>query len=114
VKYAQAKPLNRAMMKWFGKWALPNPAFARNPLASPLKYADVRGLPPATVVLAEIDPLLSQAQGYAVKLQKAGVPVRWRLFKGVTHEFFGMGAVVPAAKEAVNFAASELKKAYAR
>ena len=32
-------------------------------------------------------------------------------FDGVTHEFFGMGAVVTKARDAVNFAASQLKKA---
>lgn len=31
----------------------------------------------------------------------------------VTHEFFGMGSVVPEAKEAEQFAADELKKAFA-
>jgi hypothetical protein len=36
------------------------------------------------------------------------------LYKGVTHEFFGMGAVVNQAKQAVNFAANGLKSAFAR
>ena len=31
-----------------------------------------------------------------------------------THEFFGMGAVVPDAKEAVRFAGDRLKAAFAR
>jgi acetyl esterase len=31
----------------------------------------------------------------------------------VTHEFFGMGAVVPKAREAEQFAADGLKKAFA-
>ena len=41
------------------------------------------------------------------------VQVTSRNFEGSTHEFFGMGAVVPDAKEAVAFAAGELKKAFA-
>ncbi len=32
-------------------------------------------------------------------------------YEGVTHEFFGMGAVVPEAKEAEAMAASDLKGA---
>ncbi|HEX8237539.1 MAG TPA: alpha/beta hydrolase [Abditibacteriaceae bacterium] len=113
IANATAKPLNRPMLAWFARYALPNQRFARNPLVSPLRTANVRGLPPATIVLAEIDPLLSQGQAYAVKLSRAGVPVRQRLYRGVTHEFFGMGAVVNQAKQAVNFAAASLKSAFA-
>lgn len=109
-----AKPLNRAMIMWFGKYALPNPAFAKTALASPLKFADVRGLPAATVVLAEIDPLRSQGEAYARKLAANGIPTHVRLFKGVTHEFFGTGAVVNQAKQAVAFAAADLKTAFNR
>lgn len=47
------------------------------------------------------------------KMEAAGVKVHYRNFDGVTHEFFGMGAVVPQAKEAMTFAASELKTAFA-
>ena len=48
----------------------------------------------------------------AKALQRAGVEVTRRNFEGSTHEFFGMGAVVPDAKEAVSFAAGELKKSF--
>jgi hypothetical protein len=36
------------------------------------------------------------------------------LYPGVTHEFFGMRAVLNKAQDAENFAASELKAAFAR
>lgn len=108
-----AKPLNRAVVAWFGKYALPTPSFVFNPLASPL-LADVRGLPAATVVLAEIDPLRSQGEAYARKLAANGIPTHVRLFKGVTHEFFGTGAVVNQAKQAVSFVAADLKTAFNR
>ncbi|MET0982756.1 MAG: hypothetical protein ABWY02_11690 [Telluria sp.] len=39
--------------------------------------------------------------------------VSYKEYSGVTHEFFGMGAVVPKAKEAEQFAAEALKKAFA-
>jgi len=108
---ARAKPLNRAMMMWFFRQALKNSAQGRNPYISPLR-ANVKGLPPATVVLAEIDPLRSEGAAYAERLRNAGVPVRLRLYHGVTHEFFGMGAVVDKAKQAVAFAAGDLRSAF--
>ena len=111
IKNANAKPLNRAMVAWFDKYALPKLNDGNKAKFSPL-YANVKGLPPATFVFAEIDPLLSQGQAYAAKLKRAGVPVQSRFYSGVTHEFFGMGAVVDKARQANAFAANELRKAF--
>ena len=58
--------------------------------------------------LLGIEPL----EEYARRLEAAGVPVMQHTYPGVTHEFFGMGAVVPEAKDAVNMAATALKRAY--
>jgi acetyl esterase len=57
--------------------------------------------------------LLSEGKAYADRLKKDGVAVSYKQYVGVTHEFFGMGAVVPRAKEAEQFAADALKKAFA-
>lgn len=72
------------------------------------------GLPPATILTADIDPLRDDGKHYADKLTKAGVRTTYKNFAGVTHEFFGMGAIVDAAKEAVKGAADGLKTAFAR
>ncbi len=74
---------------------------------------DLSGLPAATVVLAEIDPLRSEGEAYARNMASAGVPVRTRIFPGVTHEFFGMGKVLPEAKQAMEEAVEDLKVAFA-
>ena len=110
---AHAKPLSRAMMAWFLKHYA-SPADAMNPYALPLKAASLTGLPPATVITAEIDPLRSEGQAYAKKLQAAGVPVSQRDFTGVTHEFFGLGAALPLARDAQRFAGACLKKSFAQ
>lgn len=109
-QYAAAKPLNKPMMAWFFKHYGGDP---KNPYALPMKAATLSGLPPATVITAEIDPLLSEGKAYADRLKKDGVKVKYKEYKGVAHEFFGMGAVVPAALEAEQFAANELKAAFA-
>lgn len=107
---AAAKPLNKAMMAWFFKHYGGD---ASNPYALPMKAASLKGLPPATVIGAEIDPLLSEGKAYADRLKKDGVAVTYKEYTGVAHEFFGMGAVVPKAKQAEEFAADQLKKAFA-
>lgn len=111
TEHAQAKPLGRDMMMWFWDNYAPDEAMRREWHASPL-HADLAGLPPATVVTAEIDPLCSEGEAYAGLLREAGVDVRARRFEGVTHEFFGMGAVVDKAKEAVEFAAAGLRESF--
>jgi acetyl esterase len=104
-----AKPLNKAMMAWFFKYYGGDPT---NAYALPIKADSLKGLPPATIIAAEIDPLLSEGKAYADKLKKDGVKVDYKEYSGVTHEFFGMGAVVPKAKDAEQYAADALKKAF--
>lgn len=109
---ANAKPLSKPMMEWFFKHYLSKPSDAENPYAVPLKAQSLKGLPPATIIAAEIDPLLSEGKNYADRLKNDGVKVTYKKYSGVTHEFFGMGKVVDKAKDAEDLAAKELKKAF--
>jgi len=111
VKYANAKPLNKAMMAWFVKNALPSVATAADPRVS-LVRAELAGLPPTLVIGAEIDPLASEGELLSEKLKAAGVDTTYKLYDGVTHEFFGMATVVPQAAEAQKLAAEKLKNAF--
>ena len=110
LEHANAKPLNRAMMKWFFDHAA-TPADAKDPRIAPM-HGDLAGLPPTTVITAQIDPLRSEGEAFAKKLEAAGVKVAYRNYLGVTHEFFGMGAVVPEAKQALDAVAADLKSAF--
>jgi len=111
-KYAEAKPLSKPLMQWFFNNYFRTPADGDTPWVSLVDKADLTGLPSATIINAEIDPLQTEGQQLAAKLKAAGVPVTTKVYEGVTHEFFGMAAVVPQAKEAQKLAADELKKAF--
>ena len=113
VVYADAHPLNKAMMAWFTAKYVNNMAEAKDPRIS-LVNANLKGLPPTTIITDEIDPLNSDGMMLADKLKAAGVTVNNKNFEGVTHEFFGMAAVVPEAKEAQAYAADQLKKAFGK
>ncbi len=109
-------PLNTPTLLWMGK-NYTKPADAKNKYLSPLtaaKDADLRALPPTTIILAEIDPLRTEGEQYAERLKGLGVRTSASLYKGVTHEFFGMGNVVPEAMEAETVAANALKEAFVR
>ena len=111
VENAQAKPLNRAMMTWFFDKYLNGPQ-DRTDTRLNLVAADLKGLPPTTIINAQIDPLRSEGEMLAQKLKAAGVDATQKTYPGVTHEFFGMGGVVDLAKDAEQMAADALKKAF--
>ena len=109
-KHANAKPLDKAMMGWFVKNYLNNMSEAKNPMIN-LVQANLKNLPSTTIITAEIDPLQSEGALLAEKLKAAGISTELKNYEGVTHEFFGMAAVVPQAKEAQAYAAARLKDA---
>ena len=110
LKYAMAKPLSKAMMGWFVKNYLDNAAQSSDSRISLVK-ANFKGFPPTLIIGAEIDPLQSEGKLLADKLEASGVTTDYELYKGVTHEFFGMAAVIPEAKAAQELAAKMLKEA---
>ena len=109
LKYANAKPLSKPLMQWFFMHYLSNPAEGKSPLIS-LVNANLAGLPPTTIIGAEIDPLQTEGKLLADRLISAGVQVNYKLYTGVTHEFFGMAAVVKEARQAQDYAAEQLLK----
>jgi acetyl esterase len=107
--------LSVADMDWFRARYLPEPGEqVKDPRASPLVAADLRGLPPALIVLAGHDPLRDEGQAYADRLSAAGVPVECRCFEGTVHAFVSFAAMIPAANEALAFVASRMRAALGR
>lgn len=111
-EHAAAKPLGRTDMEWFFTHVFTDPNDVNDPRINLVAQENLADLPPATVILAEIDPLRSEGEAYAAALSAAGVQTKARVFQGVTHEFFGMGKVVRAASEAMTMATDELKQAF--
>ncbi len=109
-KNTETAPLNKAGMGWFFKNYLRTPADGKDPRIN-LVAANLKGLPPTTIIAAEYDPLMSEGKTLADKLSAAGVKVNYKLYDGTTHEFFGMAAVVPQAKDAQSVATDDLKGA---
>jgi acetyl esterase/lipase len=103
---------NRNSSDWYWGHYLASPADGADPLASPLRVPDHAGLPSATVITAEFDPLRDQAEEYAQRLRDAGVSVTLSRYSGMVHGFFTMSGVLDAARDAVAEAAACLRKAF--
>ena len=113
VDNAEGYLLTTASMHWFWDHYLPNPGQRAEPYASPLRAADLSGLPPAWVCTAEFDPLRDEGEAYAKRLQQAGVSTTLTRFDGLIHGFISMGLVAPRAQAAIDEAVAALKKGLA-
>ena len=112
--YENAKPLNKAMMKWFFKQEVRNSDDKNDPRLNIVGEGKLENLPPTTLITAQIDPLRSEDQELADELEDKGNKVHYKNFNGVTHEFFGMGMIVKKAMEAEDLVAVDLRTAFVK
>ena len=106
---AEGYLLTRDSMVWFWNHYLRNDADKANPYASPLRAANLAGLPPALVITAEFDPLRDEGEAYAKRLEAAGVKTKLSRYDGTIHGFFAMTGFIDLGKKAVAEAAEALK-----
>lgn len=110
---ANAPMLTAEMMQWFWRHYLPDEATARDPRAS-LLNGDLAGLPSASIITAEEDPLRDEGEAYARALENAGVTATLCRWGGQFHGFASLLGTLTAAREAVDFAAALLAKVFAK
>lgn len=101
--------LNTERMKFYWDVYVTHDADRLNPLAAPLR-ADLRGLPPVCVLLAELDVLRSEGEVLVGKLRAAGVDTETQTFAGVVHGFLRATSTVSKAREAVAAAGAWMRR----
>ncbi len=104
-------PLTRSKMNWFLAQYFEILTEGLDPRISLLK-ADVRKLPPTTVMTAELDPLRNEGALLYQRMKEAGVSVEYRNYDGVTHEFFVATDVLIEARAAQAYAAARIKDSF--
>ncbi|WP_211453736.1 alpha/beta hydrolase [Collimonas antrihumi] len=109
--YASGYLLTRDMMQWFWRQYLKHPADRQNGHAVPAQAVDLAGLPSATIITAQCDPLADEGAAYAKRLQHAGVPVEFKCWDGVFHGFASMTGMMQAADDALVLGANAVSRA---
>jgi acetyl esterase len=93
---------------------LPAASDRADPRVSPLRAAQLQGLPPTCVHTAEYDPLRDEGAAYAERLRAAGVASTYRSHPGMIHLFYGLGAIIPYAKTAFELIGADVRSLLAK
>ena len=90
-------PLTADAMRYFIGHYLPNPPDRGDWRASPLTAASLERAPPAFVLTVGHDPLCTEGQLYAARLEREGVPVTALHLSDQTHGILNLGKIIRAA-----------------
>lgn len=94
--------LTRDTMRWFWQQYVADPARRSEGYASPQRADKLEGLPSATVITAEYDPLRDEGEAYAERLRAAGVTTIAMRYDGQIHGFASLLDILDAGKRAVD------------
>ncbi|QYC44167.1 Carboxylesterase NlhH [Nonomuraea coxensis DSM 45129] len=103
--------LETAGLKPFNAFYLGSGADPADPLVSPIKRADLAGLPPALIVTGEYDPMRDEGELYGRRLEEAGVAARVSRYPGAGHGFVQHFSWIPDYHRAFEETAAFLRGA---
>src|SRR5262249_45762084 len=110
--FADGPWLTTAATKWFWDAYAPNQADRKKTMASPLMATidQLKGLPPALVIVDEYDVLRDEGEEYAKRLDQAGVETTAVRILATHHDFAMLNALAgtTAAKAAIEMASQKL------
>jgi acetyl esterase len=103
--------LTEEIMRYCWFTYLVNEADGASPYASPLRVQSVKGLPPATVLVSEYDPLRDEGEAYAQRLRDGGVAAQDHRLPGMVHACIHMLGLTPAARRLFDLAGQAMQAA---
>ena len=103
--------LSKSEINFVNKYIAKTSKNGLNPELSPMLANSLAGLPPAFVITAEFDPLHDEGFAYAQRLEKEGVPTKYKDLKGCIHVMAGP-FMEEEAKQLNNEIAIELEKVF--
>ena len=112
-RFGRGAGLSQTQMRWIWETYLERPEQHKDWRAAPA-LAELSGLPPAHLIVGNLDPLLDDSHRLAARLKEAGVPSELTVYEGLNHGFIRYGRLVAAARRAVGECAAALSKALGR
>lgn len=109
-RFGQGTGLSQAQFRWILETYLESPAQQNDWRVAPL-LADLKGLPPAHLIVGSLDPLLDDSNNLAAKLKAAGVPSNLTVYQGINHGFIRYARLIRTARTAIADCAAALKGA---
>jgi acetyl esterase/lipase len=113
-EFGKDRYLTTSTMKWMYDMYIADPAKRKEIYASPLRATveQLKGLPPALIIVAENDVLRDEGEAYGRKLDEAGVKVTTERYNGMIHDFGLLNplADIPQTRTLFIQAGAELKK----
>lgn len=97
-RYGAGYYLTREIMAWCWANYLGSDTDRRDPYAAPWYEPRLAGLPPATILVCEYDPLRDEGERYAQRLREAGIRVNCQRLPGLVHACIHMTGLTPAAQ----------------
>lgn len=91
VEFATGAGLTGAEVDQYARWYVGEDGDRRHPYVSPLHAPDLSGLPPALIIVSELDPIRDDGERYLAALHAAGVA--GAAFRVLAH--FHGGWIVP-------------------
>jgi acetyl esterase len=99
--YGTGLPLETVEMRWLWERYCPETADRDDWRVSPLRAESLEGLCPATLLIAEYDPLRCEDEAYAQRLEDAGVPLTSIMLPKLPHGSMTMAPHLPEINDAV-------------
>ena len=94
---------------WFKDHYLPSGVDRQDPRVSPVFFEDLRGQPPAHVLVAGFDILRDEIEAYLERMNEAGVPHTVQREPTLHHGFTALAGASPTVQRAIRDCAEALK-----
>ncbi|MBV9687581.1 MAG: alpha/beta hydrolase [Alphaproteobacteria bacterium] len=108
-RFGRGAGLSQTQMRWIWETYLERSEQQKDWRAAPI-LADLARLPPAHLIVGNLDPLLDDSDRLATRLKETGVPCQFKIYEGLNHGFIRYGRLIAAARRAVSECAAALAK----
>ena len=107
-QFGQGAGLSQTQMRWIWETYLENPEQQRDWRAAPI-LGNLKGLPPAHLIVGSLDPLQDDSHRLAAALKEAGVAHSLKVYDGINHGFIRYGRLIGTSRRALAECAAALR-----